>query len=117
MRNASQEQSVVFSPFRLDTLGGQLTRAGVPVPLRPKTWAVLLHLVERPGQLVTKDELLDSVWGDVAVTPDTLTKSIGELRVALGDDPKTPRFIETVHRRGFRFIAESQVQASDRLSL
>jgi len=116
MRNASEEQSVVFSPFRLDTLGGQLTRAGVPVPLRPKTWAVLLHLVERPGQLVTKDELLDSVWGDVAVTPDTLTKSIGELRVALGDDPKTPRYIETVHRRGFRFIGESQVQVSDRLS-
>ena len=115
--SATREQSIIFSPFRLDTRGGQLTRAGIAIPLRPKTWAVLLHLVERPGMLVSKDELLDSVWGDVAVTPDTLTKSIGELRVALGDDAKTPRFIETVHRRGFRFIGQSHTQATDRVSL
>jgi hypothetical protein len=55
--------------------------------------------------LVTRDELLDAIWPDVAVTPDTLNKSIGELRLALGDDSRTPRFLETVHRRGFRFIA------------
>ncbi len=73
--------------------------------MRPKTWAVLLYLVERPGVLVTREELLDAVWPDVAVTPDTLTKSIGELRVALADDSKMPRYVETVHRRGFRFIA------------
>jgi len=94
-------QSIVFSSFRLDLRGGQLTRAGAPIRLRPKTWAVLVYLAQRPGVLVTRDELLDAVWPDVAVTPDTLTKSIGEVRLALGDDSHAPRFIETVHRRGF----------------
>jgi len=103
----AEAASIVFSGFRLDRRGGQLTRAGTPIPLRPKTWAVLVHLAERPGMLLTRQDLLDAVWPDVAVTPDTLTKSIGELRVALGDDAKTPRFIETVHRRGFRFLDQT----------
>ncbi len=96
-------QSMVFSSFRLDRRTGQLTRDGTPIPLRAKTWALLLYLVERPGVLVTRDELLDALWPGVAVTPDTLTKSISELRRALGDEPATPRYIETVHRRGVRF--------------
>jgi DNA-binding winged helix-turn-helix (wHTH) protein len=99
--------SIAFSSFRLDRRSGQLTRAGTSVPLRAKTWAVLLYLAERPGVLVTREELLDAVWPGVAVTPDTLTKSIGELRRALGDESTTPRFIETVHRRGVRFIANT----------
>jgi adenylate cyclase len=70
---------IVFSSFRLDRRSGQLTRAGTPIPLRAKTWAVLLYLAERPGVLVTREELLDAVWPGVAVTPDTLTHSIGEL--------------------------------------
>ncbi|MEO8752088.1 MAG: AAA family ATPase [Casimicrobiaceae bacterium] len=98
------DRSIVFSAFRLDRRGGQLTRAGTPIPLRPKTWSVLCYMAERPGELVSREDLLDAIWPDVAVTPDTLTKSIGELRVALGEDARTPRFIETVHRRGFRFI-------------
>lgn len=111
---AEGAETIVFSSFRLDLRGGQLTRAGTPIALRPKTWAVLVHLAERPGVLVTKEELLDAVWPDVAVTPDTLTKSIGELRLALGDDSANPGFIATVHRRGFRFIASpSEAAASD----
>src|SRR5262249_25459968 len=108
-------QSIVFSSFRLDPRAGQLLRAGAPIPLRPKSWAGLVHLAERPGLLVTREELLDAVWPGVAVTPDTLTKSIGEIRLALGDDPAAPRFVETVHRRGFRFIAEVQVPGSQSL--
>jgi DNA-binding winged helix-turn-helix (wHTH) protein len=100
-------ESIAFSAFRIDRRAGELTRAGAPIPLRPKTWAVLVYLAERPGMLVTRDELLDAVWPDVAVTPDTLTKSIGELRLALGDDAAAPRFISTVHRRGFRFTARA----------
>ncbi len=79
-------------------------RGDTPVPLRPKTWAVLCHLAGRPGQLVTKDDLLAAVWADVAVTEDVLRISIRELRRALGDDPEAPRFIETVHGRGYRFL-------------
>lgn len=103
-----ETDSIVFLSFRLDRRAGCLTDAGKAIPLRPKTWAVLLYLAERPGALVTREELLDAVWPEVAVTPDTLTKSIGELRVALGDDSKAPRCIETVHRRGFRFIADTR---------
>jgi len=101
-----------FASFTLDRRRGQLTNAGAPVPLRPKTWSVLVYLAERPGTLVTREELLDAVWPDVAVTPDTLTKSIGELRIALGDDSRQPRFIETVHRRGFRFLDTPQPLAA-----
>ena len=60
-------------------------RGDTAIPLRPKTWDVLVYLAERPGALVAKDALLDAVWTDTAVTPDTLNKSIGELRSALGD--------------------------------
>ena len=100
-----QSDAVTFGSFRIDLRASQLFDGAQPVPLRPKTWAVLLYLASRPSELVTRDEILDAVWPDVAVTPDTLNKSIGELRLALGDDSRTPRFLETVHRRGFRFIA------------
>lgn len=99
-----RNDSLSFSSFRLDLRGGRLWRGGDALSLRPKTWAVLLYLADRPGVLVSRDELLDAIWPDVAVTPDTLTKSIGELREALGDSARAPRYIETVHRRGFRFI-------------
>ena len=102
--DAVRPQSFAFASFRLDLRSGRLLQGDAPIPLRPKTWSVLLYLVERSGELVSKDDLLDAVWPNVAVTPDTLTKSIGELRRALGDDPAAPRFIATVHRRGFRFI-------------
>src|SRR5262249_18281818 len=106
------KDDLVFSSFRLDLRGGRLIRDGAVIPLRPKTWAVLLYLPERPGVLVTRDELLGALWPGVAVTPDTLTKSIGELRVVLQDDSRTPRCIETVHRRGFRFIARGPERAA-----
>src|SRR5258708_24819872 len=90
--------------FRLDLRAGRLLRGGAPIALRPKTWAVLRYLADRPGVLVTKDELLDAVWPETAVSEAVLSKSIGELRTAFGDDFKTPRFIETVQRRGFRLV-------------
>ena len=93
-----------FGSFRLDLGAERLWRRDEAVHLRPKTWAVLRYLVERPGRLVTKDELLAAVWESTAVTESTLTKSIGELRVALDDAADAPRFIETVHGRGYRFI-------------
>ena len=108
---ANDREPINFGEFCLDRRAGRLTRRGETIQLRPKTWAVLVYLAERPGVLVGKEALLDAVWPDVAVTPDTLTKSIGELRVALGDDSRTPRCIETVHRRGFRFVARTGAAA------
>jgi DNA-binding winged helix-turn-helix (wHTH) protein/predicted ATPase len=72
--------------------------------LMPKTFAVLRHLVDHPGRLITKDELLRTVWGDTVVSEAALTSCIRDLRKALGDSSRTPRYVETVHRRGFRFI-------------
>src|SRR5262245_10731796 len=74
------------------------------LPLMPRAFTVLRHLVDHAGRLVTKEELLTRVWRDTIVSEAALTTCIRDLRKALGDSPDTPRYIETVHRRGFRFI-------------
>jgi DNA-binding winged helix-turn-helix (wHTH) protein len=96
---------IFFPPFHLDMVEERLRRDAQVVFLRPKTFAVLLYLAEHPAQLVTKEELLSAVWSDTYVTEGVLTVCMTELRQALGDDAKTPRFIETAHRKGYRFIA------------
>jgi DNA-binding winged helix-turn-helix (wHTH) protein/predicted ATPase len=97
---------LLFGPFRLDPLNAQLWRGSQEIALRPKTFEVLRHLVDRPGQLVTKAALLDAVWAEVAVSDSMPAVCVKELRKALGDGARTPKFIETIHRRGYRFIAE-----------
>ncbi len=92
----------------------RVTRAGEPLALEPKTYRVLLHFLRHPGHLVTKNELLDAVWGDAAVTESSLTRAIALLRRALEDDPRQPRFIETVSTAGYRLICA--VQAEDELA-
>ena len=94
-----------FDGFELDEADARLTRAGQPVPLPPKPFAVLCALARTPQRLVTKNALLDAVWGHRFVTDSVLKSAISEVRAALGDDPKAPRYIETVSRRGYRFIA------------
>ena len=74
--------------------------------LTPKAFQVLRYVVERPGQLVTKEELFRGVWADTVVSDAALTMCIQEIRKALQDDAKSPQYLETVHRRGFRFIGE-----------
>ena len=102
---ATPSTHILFAPFDLDLRAGQLLRAGTLVALRPKTFSVLVHLAEHPGELVTKQALLDAVWENVAVTEDVVRMSIGELRAAFGDARSAARFIETVPRRGYRFVA------------
>jgi len=96
---------VWFEPFRLDVLGELLWRGQERLSLSPKAFAILHYLAERPGQLVSKTALLEAVWPDAVVGSAVLTVGIAELRKVLGDNPRAPRFIETVHRRGYRFIA------------
>jgi len=96
-----------FGPYRLDVAGSRLTRDGSPVALRPKAFDLLATLAVRPNELVTKDELLDRVWGRRFITEGVIKSIVGELRSALGDDPKQPRWIETVPRRGYRFVGET----------
>ena len=94
-----------FDGFELDESNARLTRAGEPVPLAPKPFAVLCALAGTPRTLVTKEALLDRVWGHRFVSESVLKSTISELRARIGDDPKQPRYIETVQRRGYRFIA------------
>jgi DNA-binding winged helix-turn-helix (wHTH) protein len=99
---------VAFDTFQMDLAGQRLRRGDRDIALRPKSWDVLRYLVERPGMLITKEALHRGIWPEVVVSDDTLTKSISELRQALSDSPRTPRIIETVHGRGFRFVAQVQ---------
>lgn len=91
----------VFSEFVLDLRRASLTRGDAQVSLRPKAFDALKYLVENPGRVVTKDELIDAVWPDVVVTDDSLSKCIQEVREALGDKP--PVYVKTVPRRGYLF--------------
>ncbi|MCI0619278.1 AAA family ATPase [bacterium] len=106
MAELGSQRQIIFHPFRLDSINQCLYRGQHEIPLRPKTLAVLEYLLKRPGQLVTKTELLNAVWPDTFVTDAVLKVSIREIRDALGDDQKKPGFIETAHRRGYRFIAK-----------
>jgi DNA-binding winged helix-turn-helix (wHTH) protein/predicted ATPase len=95
---------IVFSPFRLDQVNERLWCGEQPIHLRPKTFAVLRCLLAHPGQLLTKSFLLNTVWPEAVVSEAVLLGCIRDLRRALHDDPRRPQFIETVHRRGYRFI-------------
>jgi DNA-binding winged helix-turn-helix (wHTH) protein len=97
--------SLRFDRFELDEADARLTCAGQPIALAPKPFDVLCVLARAPRMLVTKNALLDAVWGHRFVTESVLKSAISEVRAALGDDPKQPRYIETVSRRGYRFIA------------
>jgi DNA-binding winged helix-turn-helix (wHTH) protein/predicted ATPase len=95
-----------FGPFRLDRGNARLTREGQAVALKPKVFDVLAHLVENAGRLVTQEELLAEVWPDTIVGDSSLKSCVRQIRQALGDDARTPQFIETLHRRGYSFIAK-----------
>src|SRR5205807_5875789 len=76
------------------------------ISLEPKALRLLLFLIENRDRLIEKEEILDTIWTGTHVTENALTREIGKLRKILGDDPKSPKYIETVHTRGYRFIAE-----------
>lgn len=103
--DAVAHETLIFSPYRLDTVNEQLWRDGDLVALRPKTFTVLRHLAANAGRLVTQEELLQAVWGGSVVSEGLLRGYIREVRRILDDDAAAPRFIETVSRRGYRFVA------------
>jgi DNA-binding winged helix-turn-helix (wHTH) protein/tetratricopeptide (TPR) repeat protein len=96
---------VCFGEFELDEGNACLLRKGKTVALAPTPFDLLCALARQPGTLLTKDALLDAVWGHQFVSESVLKTAISDLRTALGDNPRVPRFIETVSRRGYRFIA------------
>jgi DNA-binding winged helix-turn-helix (wHTH) protein len=94
-----------FGPFRLDVTERVLTRDGQPVPLTLKAFDMLLLLVENSGHIVTKERLLNTVWPDSFVGDGVLSVNIFNLRKVLGTEQGESSFIETVPRRGYRFVA------------
>jgi DNA-binding winged helix-turn-helix (wHTH) protein/predicted ATPase len=110
----SNEKRISFDRFRVDLPNECLWDGSQAIKLRPKAFAVLDYLLGRPGQLVTKDELLAAVWPGTFVSDGVLKGIIRQLRDVLGDDPKSPRFIETAHRRGYRFIGQIKATANRR---
>ncbi|HXT50928.1 MAG TPA: winged helix-turn-helix domain-containing protein, partial [Thermoanaerobaculia bacterium] len=101
---------VGFGPFRFDRGNGLLWRSGEELPLPPRALAVLSVLVERAGRVVGKSELLQTAWNGAYVTETSLSEAVSLLRQTLGDDSQRPVYIQTVHRRGYRFIAPLRVE-------
>jgi DNA-binding winged helix-turn-helix (wHTH) protein len=105
---------VRFDAFELDEPNALLLRNGKAVTLAPKPFAVLCALARRPGSLLTKHALLDDLWGHQFVSDSVLATAVSEVRTVLDDHPRQPRFIETVSRRGYRFIAATIGASSQR---
>jgi TolB-like protein/DNA-binding winged helix-turn-helix (wHTH) protein/Tfp pilus assembly protein PilF len=95
----------LFGPFRLDHENHMLWRNGNKISLAPKAFDVLAYVVEHAGQVVSQDQILEALWADTYVNPEILRRYILEIRKALGDRPGNPEFIETVPKRGYRFVA------------
>jgi DNA-binding winged helix-turn-helix (wHTH) protein len=104
----SQRRIIRFGPFHLHPANRELFKSGNPVRLQPQQFAVLLFLVERAGQIVSREEIHQHIWGnDTFVDFERgINFAINQIRAALGDDAEKPRFIETIPRRGYRFIGE-----------
>jgi DNA-binding winged helix-turn-helix (wHTH) protein len=94
-----------FGDYVLDRRRHTLRRGDEEICLGERSFGVLALLVENAGRVVGRQELIDSVWHDVAVSDDSLARAVSDLRTALGDDSSQPTFIRTVHRRGYLFIA------------
>src|SRR5215471_11038225 len=110
-----------FHSFRLDTVNKCLWHGDQRTSLTPKAFDVLRYLVERSDRLVTQDEILEALWSETYVNPEVIKKYILEVRKTLGDRPDNPEFIETLPKRGYRFIApitdESLAEPQDLLTV
>src|ERR1700761_8484392 len=96
-----------FEKFEVDLRTGELRKAGVKLKLSGQPFQVLSILLEHPGEVVTRDELQKRLWPDTFVDVDhSLNTAINKIREALGDSAESPRFVETLPRRGYRFVGE-----------
>src|SRR5271166_2894621 len=103
-----------FADIEVRERGFSIVKAGQVLPVEPKAFRVLLHLLRNPQKLIPKEELLNAVWGDAAVTENSLTRSVALLRRLLGDDSRNPRYIETVATVGYRWVCK--VEATEESS-
>src|SRR5690242_14842953 len=107
---SSNPRKIRFGVFEADASTGELRRAGQRVNLQDQPFRVLMVLLERPGEVVARDELRARIWGDTHVDfEEGLNTAVRKLREALGDSATNPRFIATLPRRGYRFIAPAEI--------
>ena len=106
-----------FGEFRLDVKEKQLRRNGEILPLTPKAYEVLVLLVENSGHLIPKEVFFEKVWANSFVEENNLADNVSTLRKVLGDDPRKPAFIETIPRRGYRFIGQVNGTREDSVML
>lgn len=98
------QEKLRFGKFQFHLGKACLVSPDGEIPLNPKSAAVLAYLVQRPGQIIPKEELLKAVWGDISVTDDAIVQRVLDIRKALGDNSKTPQFIRTHTKRGYEFV-------------
>ena len=104
--------TLVFGDFRLNRGNASLLRGTTPIALTPRAFSVLEYLAQHAGRLVTKDEFMDRIWPGVFVGDAALKVCVREIRRALADDSQNPKYVETAHRRGYRFIAPVKIVTS-----
>ena len=97
-----------LGPWTVEPAAGTLVKAKIQRRLRPQEMDLLVLLVKRRGQVVSKEDILDRMWGDAAIEEGALPRCIYEIRKALGDDARMPQFIETLPKRGYRLMAEAK---------
>jgi DNA-binding winged helix-turn-helix (wHTH) protein len=102
--NSAEKQIYRFADVEVNTSQNCLKRGDHEQHLRQKAFSVLVHLLEQRQRVVTKDELMETIWKDTAVTDDALVQCVKEIRRSIGDDSHHPRFIKTVPKSGYRFI-------------
>ena len=100
-----ESSSFYFGPFQVDPQAAELRRDGRRIELRTKCLQLLLFLLHNRGKLLSREVLLEEIWSEVVVGQETLSRTITEIRQALGDSADAPQYIETVPRRGYKFIA------------
>src|SRR6202789_1611163 len=103
--SSAVRSSLRIADLRVDPTLDEIFKDGHTIKLEPKAMQLLMCLAERAGEVVSVEELLDLVWKDVVVSPDSVYAAVAALRRTLGDDPKTPKYIANVVRRGYRLIA------------
>ncbi|MBT8041168.1 MAG: hypothetical protein HKO85_11305 [Xanthomonadales bacterium] len=101
----NQQPAYRFDDFEVDPEAWRLSRRGREIHLDPLVLKLLIYLISKNGRLVTRQELMDTVWGDTVISESALTKAVARLRKALGDDSTTHRYLETVRSQGYRFVA------------
>ena len=103
-----------FGTFEVDVRARELRKGGIRIRLQDQPFEILMVMLDRPGDVVTRDELRERLWpaGTFVDFEHSLNAAVKRLRAALGDDADNPRFVETLHRRGYRFIAAVETEGS-----